>query len=257
MNKGLVGLAARLGKTIAVVNPGRHPAFDASVDLLHTDISPAARERSAAMPYSMLCCPIRSTTEEGKVLGVFQLIDKRSTLQSPSELLLSNPPPLASTDRLRSRGLFDATHVLAYPFQRGLQSEKKEGEPTRRLSAQMEKAMLMEFSKNDAAVLESLSAMTATWLQRARTFAEVKRAKMKMEALLEIVRAISKTGNFYSFLNTVARALRKALNPDKLSIFIRDNVKEEVWCAVSEDIELLRVLWDKASLAMLRKLVIQ
>jgi K+-sensing histidine kinase KdpD len=72
LGKGLAGYVARTGETVNISDAYRDPRFNPEIDL-----------RSGYTTHTVLCMPMRN--REGAIVGVFQLLNKRTGLFGPED----------------------------------------------------------------------------------------------------------------------------------------------------------------------------
>jgi len=72
LGKGLAGYVARTGETVNIADAYRDPRFNPEIDL-----------RSGYTTHTVLCMPMRN--REGKIVGVFQLLNKRTGQFGPED----------------------------------------------------------------------------------------------------------------------------------------------------------------------------
>jgi signal transduction histidine kinase len=72
IGKGLAGYVARTGETVNITEAHRDPRFNPEVDL-----------RTGYTTHTVLCMPMRN--REGKIIGVFQLLNKKSGYFGPED----------------------------------------------------------------------------------------------------------------------------------------------------------------------------
>ncbi|RYY37524.1 GAF domain-containing protein, partial [archaeon] len=97
------------------------------------------------------------------------------------------------------------------------------------------------FTPADAAVAESLSVSVGMCFQRGVLFTSITRARRKAEALLEVVRGTRLESNFDKVLQRVLAAAYHAISADRMSVFLVDEARSELYCTYSKDIQGARL----------------
>jgi GAF domain-containing protein len=92
------------------------------------------------------------------------------------------------------------------------------------------------FTAADIAVAESLAVSAGVCFHKAMMFADILRAQRKAEALLEIVKATTSEKNFFLMLQRMVGAAYHSLGADRITVFLVDAPRRELWCAESRDI---------------------
>lgn len=221
----IAGSVARTGAAVNLPDAYDDPRFSRSVD-----------EKTGFRTKSMLCVPINGA--QGNVIAVLQAINRTvpapaSTPRSLMPLALALAPNQdADEDGGRPRQGLMAPSPLA-----------AESSPTGAgpLQRQTSNDGIYSFSGGDLDVVLSMAAHAGISFSKAQHLDDAERARDRSRALLQVVRAVAAKVDIPSLLNTIVEAAESVVRAKRVSLFLVDQPKEQLWAIVSQDIAGARI----------------
>eukprot|EP01138_Halocafeteria_seosinensis_P005939 gb/GECG01006071.1/.p1 GENE.gb/GECG01006071.1/~~gb/GECG01006071.1/.p1 ORF type:complete len:324 (+),score=25.93 gb/GECG01006071.1/:1-972(+) len=84
--------------------------------------------------------------------------------------------------------------------------------------------------------MQKMGAHVGSVLGRVDAFHQLERQREINEAVLAVVRAVSRGDDIQSLLHCIVTAAYKIANPERVSLYLVDNFRQELWLAISRDI---------------------
>ncbi|RYG42272.1 GAF domain-containing protein, partial [archaeon] len=254
LRSGLAGYCARTGKSIMIEDAYKDARFDKSVDA-----ATGFRTRG------VLCVPIRDAS--GDVLGVIQAINRCSNGASPffthrerhtrdpespvppSALLAAATGAAAGSSAPRPVPMARAT---SFSMSSGLTPEPKSHEVHCSIYARVGHTgntpvnstspsylSTWPFTSADMELLENLAAHAAVALRSAHLMEDMTRAKKMTSAVLDIVQyaASDSQVTVSTLVQKIVDTAYTLLDCERVTLYLVDNVKQELWLALSKDVE--------------------
>ena len=101
------------------------------------------------------------------------------------------------------------------------------------------------FTVEDEQLLQKLGTHVGTVLGRMDAFYHVERELEIKAAVLALVRAVSRGEDIESLLHCIVNAAYKIVYPERVSLYLVDHSRHELWLAISEDISGKTVSMDR------------
>jgi len=95
--------------------------------------------------------------------------------------------------------------------------------------------LLSKFTKDDERGLEALSLSAGSAIRKAQLFAAATRSNRKSQAILSVVRTRTNGASIPDLINTVTESTYHLLMAERVSVYLVDRVKGEIWICVSKD----------------------
>eukprot|EP01138_Halocafeteria_seosinensis_P005938 gb/GECG01006070.1/.p1 GENE.gb/GECG01006070.1/~~gb/GECG01006070.1/.p1 ORF type:complete len:1086 (+),score=132.48 gb/GECG01006070.1/:1-3258(+) len=92
------------------------------------------------------------------------------------------------------------------------------------------------FDEEDEQWMQKMGAHVGSVLGRVDAFHQLERQREINEAVLAVVRAVSRGDDIQSLLHCIVTAAYKIANPERVSLYLVDNFRQELWLAISRDI---------------------
>ena len=248
ITQGLAGYCATTGMPLCIADAYRDPRFDPSLDAA-----------TGFKTGSVLCVPIRDAT--GDVVGVLQAINRTVNGASPFEAFLTHngvppaagvggigatrTPPAAYRSIDTPRGWAPSAAGFAAASgggSGGAVLEALEAEVQAGMSpayAAGEVVRVWPFTVADVELFEGMAAHAAVALRSAQILDETSRARRMTSALLDIVQSTAAdSGTTVSELvQKIVDATYALLDCERVTLYLVDSVKQELWMAVAKDSE--------------------
>ena len=215
MTGSIAGHVAQTGRPDNIPDVYLDSRFDRGLD-----------EATGFRTKSMLCVPVRDA--KGTVVAVIQVINRsRPAPPSTSRVSLMSLCRLASTP----------PHAQA---QRGSSTLPRRLTPESKARAHRP-AHVYAFSKKDEDIILSMAAHAGVAFRKARLLEETQRARDHAAALLSVARSVASDAPVPKLLNDIVDAAYKVVDAERVSLYLVDLVKDQLWTAVSQDIAGVRI----------------
>ena len=91
------------------------------------------------------------------------------------------------------------------------------------------------FDKDDERGLEALSLAAGSAIRKAQLYAAATRSNRKANAILSVVRSRTNGASIPELINTVTESTYNLLLAERVSVYLVDRIKNEIWICVSKD----------------------
>lgn len=176
----------------------------------------------------------------GNVIGVLQALNKRYGASAPDAALRVATAParlLHAADTARSH---PSTPALYSSHAAGSVSSSSSAGSAREGGSMINKhAALVPISDADASLTEAIAASAGLCLEKASLMHASLRAQSTTESILRVVRATAQgaTTDFFVCVDRILAEAQRAIRAERVSLLLVDAPRDELWVAVSGDIE--------------------
>lgn len=98
------------------------------------------------------------------------------------------------------------------------------------------------FDQNDEELMSFMAAQAGICLRKAQMYVQLMTEKVRTETLLQVVRTVSLERDAEQVIKKIAELTYDALYCDRVTFFLLDEVKNELWCKVSKDKDSLGII---------------
>ena len=98
------------------------------------------------------------------------------------------------------------------------------------------KGRVWPFDEEDTQLLQQLSVHIGIAWEKANAFRQVQRQQEINEEILRIVRGFSGEGDILEILGAIVESAYRIANPERVSLYMVDYSRQELWLSVSEDV---------------------
>ena len=221
----IAGAVARTGTPVNLPDVYDDPRFNRTVD-----------KKTGFRTKSMLCVPVKGAN--GRTVAVLQAINR--TVPAPASTPRSLMP-LALALVSKENMLDDNDSETGTPNASLPPPLAAAEPPSSGLQRQTSNDGIYSFSDGDLDVVLSMAAHAGISFSKAQHLEVAERARDRSKALLLVLRAVAAKAEIPTLLRTIVEAAESVMRAKRVSLFLVDEPKEQLWAIMSQDIEGARI----------------